>query len=265
MLGALIVGDLGMVVPGVIRRLDRCSAADQAQLLVFGETLGQALETGPDETIANPALELNVLRTDLMATLEKFPLDELLAARAPLIFWSGAASLEEFDAIVDGWPVNYPPADDTFPKGHSPVLLLNGGLDIQTPSPWARKLTAQLGGQLVEFPFAGHGVDISLSLPFTAADASCSLSLLSAFVAHPGAPVDGTCAATAYTPDVAGNSEVTQSVAASLFGADTPLLGDNGAARAKSAHPPQPATSRSAIIAALRSRLREARSVRHPR
>jgi fermentation-respiration switch protein FrsA (DUF1100 family) len=198
-------------------------------------------------------------------TVEKLPLDELLVARAPLIFWSGAASLEELDAIVNDWPVNYPPADNTLPQKHSPVLLLNGGLDIQTPSPWARKLTARLGGQLVEFPFAGHGVDISLSLPFTAADASCSLSLLSAFVGAPGAPVDGTCAASAYTPDVAGNSEVAQSVAAALFGADTPLLGDTGVPRAKSAHPPQPATSRSAIIAALRSRLRGARSARYPR
>jgi len=252
----LIAGDLGAAIPGVIRRLDRCNDLDQEELSSLLQVLGQALDMAPDESIDNPALGTHVLRSDLLAEVSQFPLEDLRAARSSLIFWSGAASSEEFAAIVDGWPVNYPPAEKALPQSHSPVLMLNGGLDIQTPSVWARELASDLQGQLVEFPFAGHGVDISLASPFTAGDASCSLSMLSAFVGAPETPVDATCAATAYEPDVAGSSQAMQQLASALYGADTPLLGSSGSSSAKSLSAPAPTWSRAAVTAALQERIR---------
>ena len=259
-LTGLIVSDLGTFVPGVMRRLDRCNEQDQQELTAMAELLVSAFSMDADPSVDNVPLGLHVIRTDLLAGLSTFPLEERLAAREPLIFWSGAASTEEFAAIVDGWPVNYPPAAKALPAAHSPVLLLNGGLDIQTPSPWARELASTLGGQLVEFPFAGHGVDISLASPLTLGDASCSLGMLQSFVDDPSAPVDGACAPTAYTPDLAGKGDITQQVAAQLYGADTPVMGadDAGAPRTKRGLAPGSALSRDALVATIRARVREA-------
>jgi pimeloyl-ACP methyl ester carboxylesterase len=224
-LSLLIVGELGQAVPGLLRRLDRCSAQDQSELLAFGALLAQASNTAPDPSVVNPVLGMHVMRSDIMAQVSSFPVDELIARREPLVFWSGAAFTEQFAAIAEGWPVTYPPAPSEVNAPITPVLLMNGGLDIQTPSPWARELAPELGGTLVEFPFVGHGVDIGLASPFTANDASCSLGILRAFIADPGAPIDADCAESAYVPDVAGRSAASQNLAAALYGTDTPLLG----------------------------------------
>src|SRR5262249_55066560 len=158
------------------------------ELNAFGAYLGEALAEAPDPAIDNQVLGTHVLRSDLMATVTDFPLQDLLAQREPLVFWSAAASAEDFDAIASGWPVNYPAAPTGQDDLATPLLFMNGGLDLQTPLPWARKLASELGATLVEFPFVGHGVDISLGSPFTVHDASCSLGIMSAFMADPNAP-----------------------------------------------------------------------------
>lgn len=226
-LSLLVVSDLGHFVPGLLRRLDRCTDSDQDELVAFAEFLTDTLSTPPDPSMDNGVLGTHVLRSDLMASLTTFPLDERLAAREPLVFWSGAASTEEFDAIVEGWPVNYPAEPSELTGLATPVVLLNGGLDIQTPSPWARKLAKKIHAQLIEFPFVGHGVDISLAEPYTAGDASCSLGVLRSFIDDPGSAIDASCAAIAYTPDVAGHQAVSAKVAALLYGHVTSVLGPN--------------------------------------
>jgi len=139
------------------------------------------------------------------------------------------------------------------------LLFLNGGLDIQTPSPWARELSTALGAPLVEFPFVGHGVDVSLAQPFTVGDAGCSLGIQRAFIADPGGAIDGSCAATAYTPDMAGRNEITQAVAELMYGRETPLLGSEiGAPRAKRVASPARKRDVAALASSLRERLRRA-------
>jgi len=224
-LSLLVVIDLGHFTPGLLRRLDRCSDEDQKELLALVEFLSKALVAASDPAIDNTILGNHVLRTDLMAKLSTFPLDDMLAAREPLVFWSGAASSEALDAVVEGWPVNYPPASTALEGVATPIVMLNGGLDIQTPSPWARKLAKQLGAPLVEFPYVGHGVDVSLASPLTGGDPSCSLGILRSFIDDPTGAIDGSCAKTAYTPDVGGHGEVAKRVAAKLYGHETPLLG----------------------------------------
>jgi pimeloyl-ACP methyl ester carboxylesterase len=224
-LSLLVVSDLGHVAPGLFRRLDRCSDADQKELLALAEFISEVVSSLADPELDNGILGVHVLRTDLMAKLATFPLDDMLAARDPLVFWSGAASSEDFDAIVEGWPVNYAPAPTELEGLATPLLLMNGGLDIQTPTPWARKLAQKLAAPLIEFPYVGHGVDVSLASPLTAGDASCSLGILRSFVDDPTGAIDGSCAKTAYTPDVAGHGRVTRSVTEVLYGHETPLLG----------------------------------------
>jgi pimeloyl-ACP methyl ester carboxylesterase len=229
-LSLLIAADVAHLVPGLLRRLDRCSAQDQKELLAVVDFFAGLPDVDP--AVDNQVLGNHVVRTDLMASLAAFPLEKQLAERKPLVFWSGAASVEALDAVVAGWPVNYSPATTELPASLPPILLMNGGLDIQTPSVWARELAPKLGGTLVEFPYAGHGVDVSLASPLTANDASCSLGILRGFVTHPGGSVDGRCAATAYTPDVAGHSATNQYLASRFYGEDTPLLGADDAAPA---------------------------------
>lgn len=143
--------------------------------------------------------------------------------------------------------------------------MLNGGLDIQTPSVWARDFASKLGAELVEFPFVGHGVDISLSSPVTANDASCSLDMLRAFIDDPSSQVDDSCARTAYTPDVAGRTDIMKYLAIVLYGKNTPLLGadDDDAPKAKRLHPQSGNETLAGVELALRESLtRAARSLR---
>lgn len=224
-LSLLVVIDLGHFTPGLLRRFDRCSDEDQKELIALVEFLGNVLAGASDPELDNTILGTHVLRTDLLAKLSTFPLDDMLAAREPLVFWSGAASSEALDAVVEGWPVNYAAESTALDGIATPLVMLNGGLDIQTPSPWARNLARQLGAPLVEFPYVGHGVDVSLGSPLTGGDPSCSLGILRSFIDDPTGPIDGTCAKTAYTPDVGGHRDVTKRVAAKLYGHATPLLG----------------------------------------
>jgi hypothetical protein len=103
-------------------------------------------------------------------------------------------------------------------------------------------------------------VDISLASPFTAGDPSCSVSILKAFVAAPDKRVDASCAATAYTPDVAASGETLQALAKGLYGTETPLLGDSEGLRTKSLSAPAKAMSRETAVATLRARVRQARA-----
>jgi pimeloyl-ACP methyl ester carboxylesterase len=224
-LSLFVAGDLGQFVPGPLRRLARCSPDDQAEILAFVEFVIGALSVETDVAMDNQVLGWHVLRTDLMASVTTFPLEERLAAREPLVFWSGAAPTETFDAIVGGWPVNYPPEPTEQSGLATPLLLLNGGLDIQTPSPWARKLAKTLGVPLVEFPFAGHAVDVSLASPLGAGSASCSLGIIRSFIDDPNGEPDASCAPNAYVPDVAGLRDISRQAAAQLYGHPTPVLG----------------------------------------
>jgi pimeloyl-ACP methyl ester carboxylesterase len=269
-LSLLTVGNLGYVIPGLLRRLDRCSAEDQVELQVLADVLAPVFESVAevDSAYDNQALGMHVLRTDIMAAVSEFPLEELLAAREPLIVWSGAAPIEEFAAFTEGWPVNYAPGPTAFPELATPILMLNGGLDIQTPSPWARKLASELDATLVEFPYVGHGVEMSLDSGNITADVDCALGILGAFTDEPGAPLDSSCAATAYTPDVAGHEPLSEYVAQALFGSDallgTDAVGESAPTKAGAASAPKrPVSSRRELSDGMRESLvRAARRLR---
>jgi hypothetical protein len=136
---------------------------------------------------------------------------------------------------------------------------LNGGLDVQTPTPWARTTAATLGGTLVEFPYVGHGVDISLASPLTSQDASCSLGILRAFIDNPGGAIDGSCAKAAYEPDVAGRTLSSQNLASFLYGEGASLLGaPDTAARRTEVRSALAAADRAGIEREARTRLARA-------
>lgn len=259
-LSFLVVADLGAVVPGVLKRLDRCNDEDSAELLALVQFLEQVLseQASEGDSVLNQALNDQVTRTDILANVTSLPIDDLLAAREKLVFSAGAGSDESLDALTKSWPVNYPPASTAQDEHATPVLLMNGGLDLQTPSPWAEKLAPALDATLVEFPYVGHGVALSLASPVSSGDVECALGIQRAFIAAPGAELATTCAANAYTPDVAGHLPVSARIAAVLFGADTPLLGaaDADGPRAKRREVAGAAPWRDDIIAAIKHAVR---------
>lgn len=84
-LSLLIVGDGAMLVPGLVRRFDRCSERDQEELLSFAAYLEDSLGEAPDAALDNQVLGTHVLRTDLLAPLESFSLEARSVSRS----WSG--------------------------------------------------------------------------------------------------------------------------------------------------------------------------------
>jgi pimeloyl-ACP methyl ester carboxylesterase len=68
-----------------------------------------------------------------------------------------------------------------------PVLIFQGGLDFQTPMPWARQLQAALpDSRLIYLPTAGH---------VTSLDDVCVAGLVAQFAADPAADLDSSCVA----------------------------------------------------------------------
>lgn len=88
------------------------------------------------------------------------------------------------------------------PTTNTPILILTGSLDSQTPSVFARETAARFeNSTLAVFPYQGHGV-----LPYS----RCAQNLAAAFFADPGAVkrLDTSCAAHDLMPVFSGAFEV---------------------------------------------------------
>lgn len=262
LLTLFVVMDVSAAIPGIIRRLDRCGEADQAELLVLNALLEELSATlsERDDATNNEALGAHVIRTDLMAAIDAVPLAELIAVRDTLVFRAGAAPDELLAELAEDWPVTRAPEPTELVGLATPLLLMNGGLDAQSPSPWARELAASVPSTLVEFPYVGHGVDLSLAT--LAEDPEpCSLDLKRAFMDDPEGTLDTGCVESLPTLDVAGKTGTMQYIAQSLFGT-TRLLGtDTGAAPDPGAALERWPRPTGELPEALKSRLRRARTL----
>ena len=220
--GAMVM-ELGNAVPALLLRLDRCTAEDVQQLGAFRRTLMEILSSMnvEDWEASNPALGQHVLRTDLMAEVTSLPLEQLIPKRDEMLVWSGAISLEATQQLLTSWPVNYPPIDKVVSAAKVPVLISNGGFDLQTPLPWANDFADANGVEAWIFPYAGHGVDISLAVG-TGEQLPCSLAMKAQFLENPRGKIDGSCIARLPPPDFRATSATAKNVSMALFG--TPEL-----------------------------------------
>lgn len=223
--------EIGNAIPGLLLRLDRCNADDQKQLATFQQLLMAivASEEAVDWELDNPALGQHVLRTDLMAEIESLPLSELIAKRDEMLVWSAAISLESTQQLLTEWPIDYSPLEKTVTRAKTPVLISNGGFDVQTPLPWASNLAKANGVDAWVFPYAGHGVDISLGLA-TSEAMPCSLQIKAQFLANPRSKIDSSCIAELPSPDFVAQTATAKTLAMSLFGTQQllPGFGANG-------------------------------------
>jgi len=218
-------GNMSQAVPGLVLRLDRCDAYDQQDLKAFADFVTSMTSGLPDPQYFDVALAWHVMRTDLMSSIDVFPLEEKIQARAPLVFWSGAAYAEDLDAMTTQWPVNYPPLANDLSTPKSRLLVMTGGLDMATPSPWAADFASRNKATIARFPYAGHVVDDSLSMPFATGDIDCSLRIQRAFYNHPDRAIDTSCTLAKQTLDVAGRTSNSDLLAQALYASDTQLLG----------------------------------------
>jgi len=207
------------LVPAVVLREARCSASDARELTSMIEAVTEVAggNSEIDWERMNPVLQYHVVRTDMLALLESIDTTRLVAARDALVVRSAAASVEWFAELLARWGVNYPSASRELLRPATPVLLMNGTYDVQTPLPWVDELAAHYGTTGITVPTAGHGVDISLWLA-NPASVPCSVSIKKAFVENPLELPDLGCLEQLPATDFAAEREQTQDYAEFFFG-----------------------------------------------
>lgn len=185
-------------------RYERCAPEDVLALshlvTALGRTAsGSATATGVGEGIASnlasPALAYNVLFSELY---ESPPPDaSVMAARyAQAVFPAGAADLAGARAV---WPTyggdSYV---GTWATSTTPMLMMNGTLDFQTPIESARTVGEHFTGAhqtFVEIPNAAHGVLLQSPVR-TAGAPSCGMQIAASFLRDPlAATPDTSCVA----------------------------------------------------------------------
>jgi pimeloyl-ACP methyl ester carboxylesterase len=231
LLGLAVDTELYALVPALLRRLDRCSEQDRRELAQFNAWLAESMSGFEEQGkgaealgVHNSVLANHVSRTDLYALLESVP-QSLFAERDARVFRSTADSLEGIQALVEAWPVTYPPAPAELPARHSPLLLMSGALDLRTPAVWARALAEREQAPHVEFPRVGHSLDVAQSAVSGQTALPCSFSIMQAFMAEPAAKLDVKCASATPALDLSGEQKGTRARAQAVFGTER-LLGE---------------------------------------
>jgi pimeloyl-ACP methyl ester carboxylesterase len=215
----MMVLGISELVPATLLRLNRCSAQDITELTNFVEVVEEVVSvlSELDWETDNPVLGAHVLRTDLLAEVVGIPLDKLVAVREKLIFENGGTSPEYVDYLVNSWPVNYAPMRDDIARPEAPVLLTNGGYDMQTPLPWIDEVADTLDATAIVFPTAGHGVDMTLAAALETNE-PCSIKIKKQFVDDPTATLDQSCLDELPTPDFSGKTEIIKRFSMMFFG-----------------------------------------------
>lgn len=190
--GALLASVIGRTyIAPVFYRIDRCDGSDLSALATFFNAYFWSgdMDTGRDSS----ALLLNIGLSELWADPPP-PLEGLQASFEASLFGSSFAAYSGFAQLQ--WPT-YPHDEYVwqFASTTTPVLMMNGTLDPQTPMWMAEPLGQALTGPhqtFVTVPLSPHGV-ISQSLVDPIDEPACGLTIMMSFLAEPTAPPDTSC------------------------------------------------------------------------
>ncbi|MBX2804312.1 MAG: alpha/beta hydrolase [Myxococcales bacterium] len=194
---------LSPVVPlALTSRLARCDSEDVQALQRLEQLL--ALQSGPPQTgwpmegALNSAVYTTVVAHDFLPPMTQADYDAAVGASDELLFATTQAA-DQFWSMKAQFPV-LPgfEADTTVPDVLPPILVLQGGVDLQTPPAWGRLAADTLGGTLVTVPEAGHGV-----YP----QSGCAQAVTDAFLTDPGAPLELSCVEALGDPDLSEPSD----------------------------------------------------------
>ncbi len=212
--GLLSFESIRIAIAPLVYRTKRCSAAD---VTAIQNLFGFFLE-GTSAPYDSEALFHQVT----LAEFWRPPGMTVDAAKAELATLTTATALTlDVARIAPGWPAALAKPDDLhgkLPEFDKPLLMLQGGLDPQTPAKYSEPLRAKYTGTnqtYALFPDATHVPTSGTTTKST--QSSCALSLYTQFVTEPSAPLDTSCVA-----DLEPISFMTQGDALALFGTSDP-------------------------------------------
>ncbi len=234
-LNSLLPEASNILVPVVIKLLDRCEQADIKTL----ETLVQALEGGEEQEPPlartastsgngidlsstadfNDVLSNNVIYTEIFRPVQNA--DEIESQSMNLLFSPQSAAGDRF-ALEDVWKVAKSPINTDLGNINLPVLMLQGSLDPQTVPVWADWTKAKLPStyqHLVVFPHAKHGV---IEDSFLSDGANCGATIMQQFINDPHTTLDTSCVAQTLKPDFGFERTDSQELSRNLLNVANP-------------------------------------------
>lgn len=228
-----------VLIPGLIYRLHRCDANDQAVLWTFFEAMQQMSGGGGASTPlpegatldASLTLGLHVILAELLGSMSYADVQAI----ADAAYFSTDGSPGMLQVAESGvWPVV--PDDgymNRWAETATPLLMLNGTLDPQTTLAMAEPAGAHYTGAhqtFVAIDAAPHGVLVS-SQTYESVQAMfegsieyltrpCGFRIMESFVADPTAAPDTTCLGELYPLEFGTASPLNRYVSAYLFGTE---------------------------------------------
>lgn len=238
-LNGLLPEEFNILIPVVIKLLDRCEQADINTLEQLVQALNgddeeqeQSRRTTSSTQTANPdtidlstitdfndALSNNVIYTEIYRPVQNA--DEIEAQSMNLLFSSQAAAGDRF-ALQDIWKVAKSSVNTDLGNVNLPVLMLQGALDPQTVPAWADWTKAKLPGtyqHLVMFPHAKHGV---IEDSFLNDGSNCGARIMQQFINDPYTTLDTSCVAQTLKPDFGFERANSQALSRDVFNVSNP-------------------------------------------
>jgi pimeloyl-ACP methyl ester carboxylesterase len=203
-------------IPAVIKRVDRCSDNDVSALKVFQKRITQIATTDP--TFSQP-LSINISLSELSE--RPLPNEKTILNNVEELYGS-VDSGPRMAGAVNVWPTygldNY---YGEFAVTDTPLLMLNGTLDPQTPLDVATPTGEHFTGAYQSFirvPYAAH-TTLTQS-PVDTSGNTCGAELIRQFFDDPTASLNKDCLNSVLPIDFSGN---TAGLTETLFGTTTPF------------------------------------------
>lgn len=221
-LGILLTsGETRTYIPALVYRMARCAPGDvEAIGTLLTLFFGDEAELTYYDTLGSDALFYNVAMSELWP--ESPPSDDAIIAEQAKLFMGTGLSAEMARA---SWT---PYLDDehvgAWATTETPLLMMNGDLDPQTPLAVARELASHFEGEhqwFITVPRAAHAVTVRTPVA-DPDDIQCGMQLLLSFLADPTTEPDRSCLADIPPERFVGDPELNRLV----FG--TPDLWENG-------------------------------------
>lgn len=221
------------LIPALTYRILRCSPADVTALKSTWSTLSQLFGGGflaprgafaPARDLSSTALGFHIAFSE-MEESPPVSRDALRALMKDAVF---ATYRDDTRDAYDAWP-RYERDEHVgkYPSSSTPVLLMNGSLDPQTPQEFADAVAPHYtkpGQTYVVFPRAAHGVTSQSPTRFERGDGEpCGRTVWEQFVAAPTAALDTSCTSRILAHDFTDTSWL-----ARYFFKTTSLWGDEG-------------------------------------
>jgi len=216
--------ELRDLVPAVVARTVRCDDDDVAALTTFVSNVRRMTGGGfgPEpEELSSDVLGFHIAFSEMMPS-------PMLGRAALAKMYEGAVFAKDDPSLYDAyesWP-KYARDEHvgSYATASTPMLMLNGTLDPQTPQEFGEEVASHYRGPLQSFvllPRAAHGTLYQSPVSTKSSDDACGMIVWKQFLGAPTRTLDTSCAARILPHDFSDNQPPAQSFfgVASLWGA----------------------------------------------